>query len=254
MTAIEPSTSEAKCRASAASAWLEGRARGAVQRPGAPEIDRDVDHQHHERDRRDRRRRHAVAQAAPGGDQDAAGQHIEHRDDTERRQALDLAVAVMMLLVGRLVRHLHHHPGDHGGDQIDRRVQRLGDQREAADRDADHEFRGRHRGAGQDRNRGDTGFFGRSLAVHRGGLAADHVTSKDGLGYAIATHSQKRIVANCSDSIPCVFPVSVSSLRTQGPITPGVTGSESHLPSCRNERTRRMGPCVRRDDERSDDS
>ena len=39
-----------------------------------------------------------------------------------------------------------------------------------------------------------------------------------------------------------------SSLRTQGPITTGVRGYERYLPRCLNEKTRRMGPGVRRDD------
>ncbi len=107
-----------------------GVARGAVQGAGAPEIDADVDQQHDEGNRRQRRRRRAFAQAAVSLDQDAAGEHIEHGDDAERREALDLAVAVMMLVVRRPVGHPHHHPGDDGRDQIDRAVQRFGDQRE----------------------------------------------------------------------------------------------------------------------------
>src|ERR1700682_4896172 len=39
-----------------------------------------------------------------------------------------------------------------------------------------------------------------------------------------------------------------SSRRTPGPITPGLRGYERHLPQCRNETTRRMGPGIRRDD------
>ena len=58
-----------------------GLARRAMQRPRAPEIDRDIDHQHHEGNGRERRRRCALAQAAPGFDQDAAGQHVEQGDD-----------------------------------------------------------------------------------------------------------------------------------------------------------------------------
>ena len=155
-----------------------GVARGAMQRPGAPEIDRDIDQQHDERDRRQRRRRRAFAQAAPGFDQDAARQHIEHRDHAERRQALDLAVAVMMFLVGGAVGHPHHQPGDDGRDHVDRGVQRLGDQRETADRDADHEFGRRHAGAGENRNRRDAGFDGVNGMAHGRGLAARHATLK----------------------------------------------------------------------------
>src|ERR1700674_3615447 len=42
--------------------------------------------------------------------------------------------------------------------------------------------------------------------------------------------------------------LSGSSLRTQGPITPGLKSEERPLLPCRNESPRRMGPCVRRDD------
>jgi hypothetical protein len=40
-----------------------------------------------------------------------------------------------------------------------------------------------------------------------------------------------------------------SSLRTQGPITTGGRDDERYLRLRPNDRTRRMGPCVRRDDE-----
>src|SRR6266550_8871620 len=42
--------------------------------------------------------------------------------------------------------------------------------------------------------------------------------------------------------------LSGSSLRTQGPVTPGRKSEERPLLQCRNESPRRMGPCVRRDD------
>ena len=78
----------------------------------------------------------------------------------ERRQALELAVAVMMFLVGRRVGHPHHQPGDDGRDHVDRGVQGLRDQRQRADRDADGEFRRGHAGAGENRDRRDIGFDG----------------------------------------------------------------------------------------------
>ena len=174
------------------------RARRAMQRPRAPEIDRDIDRQHHEGNGRERRRRSALAQAAPGFDQDAAGQHVEQRDDKERRQALELAVAVMMFVVGGQIRHPHHQPGDDGRDHVDRGVQGLRDQRERADRDADREFGRGHAGAGEDRDRGDVGLDGVGL-VMGGGLAGHRVRSKLSVGGAIATHSQERSVANCSE-------------------------------------------------------
>src|SRR5260370_32192594 len=42
--------------------------------------------------------------------------------------------------------------------------------------------------------------------------------------------------------------LSRSSLRTQGPITPGLKSKKRPLLECRSESPRRMGPCVRRDD------
>jgi hypothetical protein len=42
--------------------------------------------------------------------------------------------------------------------------------------------------------------------------------------------------------------LSRSSLRTQGPITPGTESEKRPLLECRSESLRRMGPCVRRDD------
>ena len=97
----------------------------------------------------------AFAQAAPGFDENAARQHIEHRDHAERGEAFELAVAVVMFLVRGLAGNPHHQPGDDGRDQVDGRVQRLGDQCETADGNADHEFGRGHDGAGQNRNRRD---------------------------------------------------------------------------------------------------
>ena len=110
MTAIEPSTSEAKCSASAASAWLlvsravrcSARARQKFTAMSTTSTTKGIAEM--------RRRRRAFAQAAIGLDQDAAGEHVEQRDDAERGQALELAVAVMMLLVRRKVGNPHHQP------------------------------------------------------------------------------------------------------------------------------------------------
>jgi hypothetical protein len=129
--------------------------RGAMQRPGPPEINGDIENEHDEGNRRQDRRRSPFAQAAEGFHQNTAGEHIEHRDDSERRHALELAVAVMVFLVGRAIGKTHHHPGDDGRNHIHRRVQGFGDQRERADGDADHEFGDRHAGADENRNRGD---------------------------------------------------------------------------------------------------
>ena len=150
-----PCTSEAKCSASAASAWLlvsraarcSARARQRLTTMsitsttnGTAEIVGGGG---------------SLAQVAVGLDQDAAGEHVEQGGDAERGDALELAVAVMVLVVGRLVGHPHHRPGDDGRDQVDRGVQRFGDQRQRADRDADHELGRRHAAAGEDRDRRD---------------------------------------------------------------------------------------------------
>src|ERR1700694_3208958 len=42
--------------------------------------------------------------------------------------------------------------------------------------------------------------------------------------------------------------LSRSSLRTQGPITPGLKSEKRSLLECRSKSPRRMGPCVRRND------
>ena len=199
MTAIEPSTSEAKCSASAASAWLlvsraarcSARARqkftaistssttngiAEIVGGGAPS-----------------------RKAAVGFDQDAAGQHIKQRDDAERRQALELAVAVMMFLVRGAVGNPHHQPGDDGRDHVDRGVQRLGDQRETADGDADHEFGRGHAGAGENRDRGDCGFFAGSMGCHARRFSSPSVNIKRRSQAQSPLICRKRFVANCSE-------------------------------------------------------
>src|SRR5216684_2549917 len=50
------------------------------------------------------------------------------------------------------------------------------------------------------------------------------------------------------DTIGFARVLSGSSLRTQGPITPGLKSKKRPLLQCQNENPRRMGPCVRRDD------
>ncbi len=158
-----------------------GVVRGAMQRAGAPEIHRDIDQEHDKGDGRYFRRRRVLAQTAPGFDENAAGEHIQHRDHAERGDALELAMAVMMLLVGGAVGNPHHHPGDDGRDHIDRRVQGLRDQRETADRDADDELRRCHAGAGKHGNRGDAGFYGVIGMAHGPGCSRASCNIKDAI-------------------------------------------------------------------------
>ena len=61
-----------------------------------------------------------------------AGQHEQQRGLGERRDALDLAVTVVMFLVGRLAGNAHREIGHHGGDEIEQRVCRFRQDRERA--------------------------------------------------------------------------------------------------------------------------
>ena len=73
----------------------------------------------------------------------------------QRRDALDLAVAVVMLLVGRLSGDAHRVPGHHGRDEVERRVRGLGDQRERAGQRADERLGDRQAARGCDRRECD---------------------------------------------------------------------------------------------------
>ena len=97
----------------------------------------------------------------PGADQD---QHALDRGS----EVLDLLVAVGVLGVGRLVGLADRDQRDHRGHQVDRRVQRLGDDRDrAGDRAGGELERDQHR-VGDDRER------------RRPGLRADHGVSRVG--------------------------------------------------------------------------
>ena len=58
--------------------------------------------------------------------------HQQQRRFDKRRKTLDFSVAVEMLRIGGLVRHSHRKVGDHRGDQIKDRMQRLGKNSQAA--------------------------------------------------------------------------------------------------------------------------
>src|SRR6266702_3893046 len=153
ITANEPSTSEAKCRASAASAWL------LVSRAA----------------RCSARARHRFTTMSITSTTNGTAVMVGG-GDPERGDALQLAMAVMVLVVGRLVRHPHDGPGDDGRDQVDRGVQGFGDQRERADRDPDRELGRGHAAAGEDRDRCDRGFV--VLGAHGGGFSSPRVNIK----------------------------------------------------------------------------
>ena len=105
----------------------------AVEQARAEEIDHDRDGDHGERpDRRLDRVMRAAEQAVPGLPDHDAGQEEQQRRFRQRGDALDLAVAVVMLLVGRLAGHAHREIGHDGGGEIEQRMRRLGEHRERA--------------------------------------------------------------------------------------------------------------------------
>ena len=115
----------------------------SLERPRAPGVDDDLDQKHADRDEADRRRRFVGPDAAECFHGDAAGKQEQQRRLAERRDVLELAVAVGVLGVGRLVGDPDRHPGDACREKIDAGMERVGDEREAADREADDKLRRR---------------------------------------------------------------------------------------------------------------
>ena len=74
----------------------------------------------------------AAEQALRGLPDHEAGQDEQQPGLDQRGDALDLAVAVMMLLVGRLAGDAHREPGHHGRGEVERRVRGFREQRERA--------------------------------------------------------------------------------------------------------------------------
>ena len=62
----------------------------------------------------------------------ATDTRIRNALSPERRQVLGLAVAVLVVAVGRPDRHPHRVQGQQRGDQVGARVDRLGDERRAS--------------------------------------------------------------------------------------------------------------------------
>ena len=153
-TASEEKTSEAKCSESASSAALRvcrptrrsARARQALTTISTSSTATAT-----------RLSGGGAASASDAGDRlhrHAAGEQQQQRRLAERREVLELAVPVGMRRVGRPVADADRHPSDAGGEEIDAGMQRVGDQRQAADRQADHELRRREDEARDERNGG----------------------------------------------------------------------------------------------------
>ena len=115
-------------------------ARGARRRGGA----RGVDHEHHgEQRHRVPGRLHlsaAAAQAHDRRDRDPGRQQHQDRGLAQRREVLRLAVAIGMLRIGRAVGDAHGPQREQRSGRVDAGVHGLGEDAEAAGREADEEL------------------------------------------------------------------------------------------------------------------
>ena len=134
----------------------------AFQRARAPGVDDDLDQQHDDRDEAEGRRRRSALDAADRFHHDAAGEEQEQRRFAERGDVLEFAVAVGVRGVGRPVGDADCGQRNAGRQEIDAGVQRVGDQRQAADQKADDELRRRENEA-----RGERYGGGPFLQGHR---------------------------------------------------------------------------------------
>ena len=122
---------------------FQRRARGidgdAGQHAGAEEVDHDRGDDDAEGDRRRLDRMRMIAdQPLPRFPHHHAGQGEQQRGLGEGGDVLDLAVAVLMVLVRRLVGPAHGEVGHHRRGEVDQRMGRLGEDRQRAGRDPDH--------------------------------------------------------------------------------------------------------------------
>ncbi len=103
----------------------------AVEQAGAEEIDHDRDRDHRERpERRLDRMMSAAEQAVSRFPDHDTGEQEQERRLRQRGDALDLAVAVVVLLVGRLAGHAHREIGHDRRDEIEQRMRGLREHRE----------------------------------------------------------------------------------------------------------------------------
>ena len=144
-----------------------GFARDPQQGARPPGVDRHLDAEHREGDVGEGDQFAAGLQPLDRLHGDAAGQQKQQGGLGQRGDAFDLAVPVVMLGVGRPVGNAHGEPGHERRAQVDQAVQRVGNQRQAADRDAHGEL---HRGERPARDDGDDGNF--FLLARHGALSS----------------------------------------------------------------------------------
>ena len=159
-TASEPHRSEEKCSASAASAWLEvfsAVRESARERTKSTTIDT----------RMTPKAQALASTPCPSCAMQTLGRFPDHhageqeqqRGFRQRRDRLHLAVAVVMLLVGRLARDAHGGIGHGRRAQIDQRMTGLRQDRQRAGGDADDRLGDGQPGRGRDRGQRDLFFF-----------------------------------------------------------------------------------------------
>ena len=102
-----------------------------------------------------------------------AGEQEQQRGLGQRGNALDLAVAVVVLLVGGLAGNAHREIGHHGRDKVEQRMRGFRQDRERAGGEADRGFGERQAARCDDRGQRDA-----LLDVLHGGLVAGTRTAR----------------------------------------------------------------------------
>ena len=97
----------------------------------------------------------AAEQPVPRLPDHDAGEQEQQRGLRQRGDALDLAVAVVVLLVGGLAGDAHGEIGHHGGGEVEQRMRRLRQHRERAGGQPDHALGDRQPGGGKNRGERD---------------------------------------------------------------------------------------------------
>ncbi len=156
-TAADDHRSELKCSASASSAGLAGVDGDLREHAGAEEVDHDRGDDDAEcEDRRLDGMRVIADQPLARFPHHHAGQDEQQRGLGEGGDVLDLAVAVLMVLIRRLVGPAHGEVGHHRGGEVDQRMGRLGEDRQRAGQHPDHGLAEGQGAGGGDRAECDT--------------------------------------------------------------------------------------------------
>ena len=159
-TAADDHMSELKCSASASKAGLEVSTATRVEHAGTIKVDGDGGDDHAERDGGGLHRVGMIADQPLGRfPHHHARENEQQRGLGERGDVLDLAVAVLVVPVGRLVGHAHREIGHHRRGEVDQGMGGLRQDGERAGGDADHGLAERQPARGGDRAERDAFLF-----------------------------------------------------------------------------------------------